>query len=152
VNRLRPIDGFTLPDLMIALVITAILLSLALPAYGAYVVRARRAEAQAHMLALLQLQERHFARHYRYLAFSADLPAPADSGMRWWSGSSPKQSAFEFSARPCEGFTLQQCVVIDADPGTTRVNPDLRDEECGSLSISSRGERRSATASPRCWP
>jgi type IV pilus assembly protein PilE len=148
----RPTAGFTLLDVMIALVITAILLSLALPAYGAYVVRARRAGAQAHMLELLQLQERHFARHYRYLAFSADLPAPADSGMRWWSGDVPARSAFEFSARPCDGFTLQQCVVVDAVPGTARVNPSLRDEECGTLSVSSRGERRSATDNARCWP
>ena len=143
--------GLSLLELLVALAITAILASVAIPSYGGYVARARRVEGQSHMVALLQLQERHFNRHYRYLAFSADEPAPPESGMHWWSGALAADSAYEFSAVPCEGYTLQQCVLIRAQPATSRVSQVLRGDRCGTLEADSRGKRSAAIESRRCW-
>lgn len=144
--------GSTLVELMVVLVIGAILAAFAFPSYAGYVTRARRVEAQAHMMSLLQLQERHFARHYSYLPFSADEPAEQATGMQWWTGPAPADSAYEFSAVPCKVHSLQQCVRIRADPGTARVNRSFADRECGALEMDSLGGRSSAVQSKGCWP
>jgi type IV pilus assembly protein PilE len=143
--------GFTLIELMIVLVIAGILASIAYPSYAAYVTRARRVEAQAYLMDLLQAQERHFNRHTTYLAYSADDQSE-ESEMHWWHGPSPADSAYEFSARACEGYTLQQCVLVRATPGTDRVSRSFSDPECGTLEASSLGERTASGPQRRCWP
>lgn len=144
--------GFTLVEMMVAMVIAAILLALAFPSYAGYVTRARRIAAQSHMLALLQQQERHFARSNTYLDFSAVHPADPSTQMQWWAGPAPADSAYEFSASACEGYTLQQCVRIRAEPGTQRVNPSFTDPECGTLEMDSFGARSAALEAKGCWP
>jgi type IV pilus assembly protein PilE len=143
--------GFTLIELLVGLLIGAILVALAFPSYAGYVTRARRVEAQSHMMALLQLQERHFGVAYRYLAFSAEHPAQPETGMRWWTGPAPADSAYEYAGLPCESHTLQQCVRIRATPGTARVNRFFSDDECGVLEADSQGARSASGPGKGCW-
>jgi type IV pilus assembly protein PilE len=53
--------GFTLIELMITIVVLAILVSIAYPAYQDQMRKARRAEAQIALIELANLEERYFA-------------------------------------------------------------------------------------------
>lgn len=62
---IRP-RGFTLLELMVVTAIVAILAAMAIPSYGRYTSRARRAEGQALLMQIANAQERYYAVHHRY--------------------------------------------------------------------------------------
>jgi type IV pilus assembly protein PilE len=68
--------GFSLLELLIALGITAILATLALPSYRQALQRASRQEARLALLRIQGQQERHFTDHFHY---ATQLEAPADA-------------------------------------------------------------------------
>jgi type IV pilus assembly protein PilE len=77
--------AFGLIELMAAVAIIAIMASIALPAYGQYMVRANRAAAQAHLLDLAQIQQQYRADNRAYAATLDDLgtPTPAAVASRY---------------------------------------------------------------------
>ena len=68
------VAGFTLIELLIALVIAAILASIAWPSYQKSVQRGRRSDAMAALAELSQAQERWRANNTQYQSAIADLP------------------------------------------------------------------------------
>lgn len=155
--------GFSLVELLAVLAIVSLLLSLALPAYRGQVLRAKRVQGQAALLKTMQQQERYYSQHNRYLAFSAGAGGADGTGggaqaaqFAWWSGEGGEEgaarSAYELDAAACPGSTIAQCVLLRARPGTERVDRQFRDTECGTLTLSSTGERGSAGPEALCWP
>ena len=59
-------NGFTLIEMMIAVVVIAILAAIALPAYQDYVRKARRSDAMDALLLIQNLQERYRANNPTY--------------------------------------------------------------------------------------
>jgi len=152
---LKSTGGFTLIELLAALVIVALLLALAAPAYHAHIVRARRVQGQATLLKLMQQQERYYAQNNTYLAFSAASQDPQGRQFQWWSGDEAEEgavrSAYEIDAMACPELAITQCVQLRARPGTSRVDQQFRDADCGVLTLSSTGERGSSGPAARCW-
>ncbi|MGE5198461.1 MAG: type IV pilin protein [Rhodospirillaceae bacterium] len=66
-------QGITLIELMIVVVIVAILASIAVPSYSAYIVRSNRRAAQATMMEIAARQHQLFAANRAYAASAADL-------------------------------------------------------------------------------
>ncbi|QNB01401.1 type IV pilin protein [Massilia sp. Se16.2.3] len=141
--------GFSLIELMVVLVILSLLAVVAFPSYSSYVNRARRLEGQVALVDAMQQQEHHHALHHSYVAFSAAAPR---EGLRWWSGNSALDSAYELDAEACPGSELRDCVLLRARPGTPNVDVRYRDAECGVLTLSSRGEQGADGPGKRCWP
>jgi len=56
----RPVQGFTLIELMITVAVIALLATIALPSYRGYVVRANRTDAQQTLLRAAQALERYY--------------------------------------------------------------------------------------------
>jgi type IV pilus assembly protein PilE len=146
------IPGFSLIELLAALAIMSLLLALAVPAYHGHVVRAKRVQGQAALLRLMQQQERYYSQNNRYLAFSSASPAPQAQAFPWWSGEGGAAgSAYEIEALACPGLSIGQCVLLRATPGTSKVDAQFQDADCGVLSLSSTGQRGSSGPASHCW-
>lgn len=144
--------GFSLVELMVVLVVVALLGAFAYPTYAGHVRKARRIEAQVALVDALLLQERYFAQHNAYLAFSADAPDAQDGRFKWWLGAAARDSAYEIDAYACPGHALSACVELRARPGTSRVDASFNDPECGTLTYNSAGVQAASGPAARCWP
>jgi type IV pilus assembly protein PilE len=148
--------GFTLIEVLIVLAILGILAALVVPSYAGYIARTRRTEGQVALIEAMQRQERYFARHNTYVAFSADAAEP-QAEFNWWSGDNAARSAYELDGHACPGLTLAECIEIRARPGTSRVDSSFRDPDCGALTLDSLGNHgaggaQEGQAGGRCWP
>jgi type IV pilus assembly protein PilE len=77
----QPADsrGFTLIEVMIAVVIIGILAAIALPAYQEYVRQSRRADGQAALMALQLAQEKFRANNTTYASSTATVGVASTS-------------------------------------------------------------------------
>ena len=144
--------GFTLVEVMIALVVVAILTTLAYPSYAGYITKTRRIEGQIALLEAMQQQERYFMRNNRYLAFSAASTEPAERQFRAWSGTSAARSAYEVDGYACPGRAIADCIELRATPGTAQVDSGFSDAACGVLTLDSAGRRSASGTAAHCWP
>lgn len=103
--------GFTLIEVMIVVVIIGILASIAYPSYTNYVLRTNRAEGAAHIMRVLQAQERHHSQNMTYTATLSDLGIPETSETN-------RYRITEVAA--CTGTTLARCIEVTA----TAARPD----------------------------
>lgn len=144
--------GFSSIELLIVLVVMGILSAVALPAYQRYVIRAKRAEAEAALEQLMQQQERYYTLNNSYIAFSADAQDPAARAFKWWSGTSAATSAYELAGKACDDAPIAECIQLTATPGTDQVDRQFRDDDCQQLTLISTGLRLASGAAARCWP
>ena len=140
--------GFTLIEVLVALLIVSILASIAWPNYAAYLTKTRRMEGKVALIMAMQQQEQHHALHHSYVAFSSAAPV---AGLPWWSGTAAGASYYELDAEACPARTLRDCVQLRASPGTANVDVRFRDAECGTLTLLSTGEQGASGPSKRCW-
>lgn len=81
--------GFTLIELMVTLVIVSILLTIAVPSYRQYVIRGKRAAAQAAMMDIANRQQqfllanRAYANKATLAANGYQLPADLNDSYTW---------------------------------------------------------------------
>jgi type IV pilus assembly protein PilE len=144
--------GFTLIELLVVVAILMVLTAISYPAYTRYVIKVRRAEAQATLLELMQKQERYFTQHNTYLVFSSQSSDPDAKHFRWWSGARPASSGYELHGEACADEPIERCIVLKAVPGTDRVDKSFRDPDCGVLALHSIGRRESEGLERICWP
>jgi len=144
--------GFSAIELMMVLAVAAILAAAALPAYQRYVIRAKRAEAEAALEQLMQQQERYYTLNNSYIAFASDAQDPAARAFKWWSGGSAATSAYELLGKACDDAPITDCIQLIATPGTDQVDRQFRDDDCQRLTLISNGLRLASGAAARCWP
>jgi type IV pilus assembly protein PilE len=79
--RVRRNKGFTLAELLTALVVVAVLTAVAVPMWRVHLLRVRREDAIAALIALQAAQDRYFGQHARYAtADQLGLKARSDRG------------------------------------------------------------------------
>lgn len=129
--------GFTLIESMIALAVAAILAAVALPGYKQYVARARRAEAKAALLQVVQWMERANTANGEY-----PTGQPTQTMLR---ALKPAHYTLSLPSSTASGFTVQ----------ATRANAMLNDA-CGDLTLTHTGLRsatghRVGNVASECW-
>jgi len=62
-HYLRTVHGFTLVEILVTIMISAILASIAVPIYSGYLLRARKVDCQVSVVNLLRTQELYYAEH-----------------------------------------------------------------------------------------
>jgi type IV pilus assembly protein PilE len=142
----RPPGGFTLVELMIALVVVAILAAIAIPGYRAYVLRAGRAEGTTALLRAQSAQEKFFVQYGRYAPALAPAP-PEGLGLPV----STEGGRYGLSLAITEGGAGFR-VTATVQPGS----PQADDARCASLTVDHnglRGARNSADEdnTRECW-
>lgn len=141
--------GFTLIQVIVALVIVAILAAIALPSYQEAVRKGKRTEGRAALYQLMQQEERFYTLRNSYIRFSSASTGEDEKQFKWFSGNTPATSAYEIRAEACPGDTIRNCVLLTAKPGTTMVDSNFDDPVCGELSLASTGEKKAN--STECW-
>lgn len=142
---LRRTGGFTLLELMIALVIVAVLLMSALPSYREHVLRTRRALARAELQKIVVRQEQFFIERRAYAASLTDLGYPA----------SPYAIDANGNPRlPSDGNGIYLIQLATATGSyTLYATPALTDSRCGGFGLDSLGTRTvsGTSGAAYCW-
>lgn len=145
----KVVQGFTLVEAVVALLLFAVLAGIAYPTYVDAVRKGKRVEGRAAMFLLMQQQERYYSQHNTYVAFSVSSTDAGSGQFKWYSGSSPKASAYEIKAEACDQGSIRDCVQLVAMPGTGNVDGRHEDPVCGRLILISTGTR--SARRPDCW-
>ena len=124
--------GFTLLELVIAVVIISVLAALAIGNYTDYVMRSRRAEATVALMEMANLQTQFFANNLTYTTALASLPYPTASLEGHYVLSVPVGNATNFTVR--------------ADATGSQATQDT---DCSWFQLSSFGVKTSESAD--CW-
>jgi len=144
----RELSGFSLLEMMVALVVAGILFFVALPAYQQAVVKSTRSAARATLLEVIARQEQYFVNHKRYAVDLAALglsePYHVDNR---GGASTPANASYRIRLEMAEG-----------EYGGARAEPLNRqadDDSCMAFSLSRLGVRAvsgTLSESPgECW-
>ena len=115
----RQLAGFTLIELMIAVVVVAVLAAIALPSYQSSVRKARRADAMDAAVGVQHAQERHRSNHTAYAATLAAMGLSVSSTNSYYGA--------VLSAVSANGYTL----TLTAASGA----PQASDAGCTALTV-----------------
>lgn len=153
---MRKQNGFTLIELMIVVVIVSIIIAFAYPSYRDSVLKSRRTEAQAGLLACLALQERWFTRNTSY-ANSASVAS--NSNLFGTKCSSTDNGYYNIGitvggAATVNSVTRYSTLTLTATPTTKGGQND--DTTCASLTLTQAGTKGatdsgSNTTTSECW-
>jgi len=112
------ITGFTLIELMIVITIIGILASIAYPSYTEYVLRAKRGDGKAAILAAQLAQEKYRANNISYLAVSSTASNDSYYNYAVSIADATKSTSYIITATPT--FTDSACenLVLTVSGGT----------------------------------
>jgi len=134
--------GFSLIELMIAVVVVGLLMSIAYPSYTSYVQRARRSDGISLLMDVAARQERFFGDNNTYTTTLTALG---------FGSATPASTQGNYRASVAAGATtsITTSYLITATPVAT-------DSTCGNLTLDSRGTKGTSVSSDaaviaRCW-
>jgi type IV pilus assembly protein PilE len=132
-SRYQTDRGFTLTELLIAIAVVSILVSIAVPSYRQYIVRGKRTAAQAVMMDIANREQQYLLANREYAdketleANGFSLPAEVRENYTWEIDPTP-----DGSGRPSFVITF------------TGIGSQEADNSPGPLTLSSSGEKTPA--------
>jgi type IV pilus assembly protein PilE len=154
-TNFRPEQGFTLIELMIAVVVTAILATIAVTSYSSFVLKAHRTEAKSALLDLASLEERYLSTNNCYTATATALGYSATWTGTVGNGYYQVTLPITFS---CGSVATANSPAIPASFTITAlpIGNQLKDTACVSFTVTSTGSRTAtmqggADNTATCW-
>lgn len=153
--------GFTLIEVMIAVVIVAILATVAVPSYRGYVLRANRTVAKSALSEVVSRQAGYMAEAKRYATKFSKLGWNPDDTLyvdREGNFRDTNTTGSVYSLALKGGATSSTCPAT-GDPSSggytvvaTPINAQTADTKCGAMCLSSTGIKSAGgTAPSECW-
>jgi type IV pilus assembly protein PilE len=149
--------GFTLIELMIAVVIVGILASIAIPSYRENVRKGRRSDAEAALSGLAGAMERHYSLNYTYCD-AADATGAAVANCGDAATNDDGAPSIFATQSPIDGSTQYYNLTIAVgNAGTTytlSATPinDQAADRCGTLTLTNAGVRGAPSLDvATCW-
>jgi type IV pilus assembly protein PilE len=143
--------GFTLVELLTAMVIAAILLAVAIPSYRAQTQKSRRTEAKTALLDMASREERFNSTNSSYSSTPSDLGYPGAWPLKVGSGYYQITACVAANTACATDAGKGQAFLLKADP----VGAQTGDAQCGSFTLDSTGlQNVSGTSSgtpSNCW-
>lgn len=113
-NKRTKLNGFTLIELMIVVVVVGILAAVAYPSYREHIKKSRRADAQSALMAFAQAMERHRTKNFTYVGaadgstgapniFPAQIPVDGNQKTYTLSATDLGVSTYTLTAKPIPG-------------------------------------------------
>jgi type IV pilus assembly protein PilE len=147
--------GFTLIELVVAMVVAAILVAIAIPSYTTYVLKAHRTEAKAALLDLASLEERYFTTANIY----STLPSDLGYGTQTWPVT--VGSGYYAVQTPTVVLAVAPTATTTGTPATftltaVAIGNQTKDTACYTFKVTSAGVRQALTQggvdnSATCW-
>lgn len=141
-------SGVTLIELMVVVVIVAMLAAIAYPSYTQFVMRSKRQAAKNMLYTIADRQEQYYQDNKSYaedlatLGFGADSIGLDTSGERADAGAANLTYIVDLADATPTSYTVQ------AVPQNQQAE---RDTACGTLSVTSTGERTATGDGANCW-
>jgi type IV pilus assembly protein PilE len=130
--------GFTLIELMIAIMVIGILIAIAYPNYMSHLVKTRRSDAQSTLTSFANTMERYYTQNNSYLGAGTDANTNGDLSSAGAPTIFPTQS-------PIDGNTKYYNLTIEDSTATSyilRATPIGLQASDGYLELLSTGQRR----------
>lgn len=153
-QKRKAAKGFTLVEVLVAVVIVSILATIAIPSYQNYILRNNRAMVKRTLTDLVTRQEAQFLRARQYASSLQTLVSSesAAATQLWVESSGALRSSLTTAslyridlACTAAGTNSCQSFVLTA----TAVGSQTRDSACPSFTLASNGARTPATGD--CW-
>jgi len=148
----RALRGFTLIELVVAMVVSAILLAIAIPSYQSYVLKSHRTDAKSALLDLASMEERYFSTNNVYSQLPTDLgygtaafPIPS-VGSGYYS---VNQTVFTPAAPPSAASPAGTPAYYQFT--ATAIGNQVKDTACLTFTVDSTGVQTSAPSATGCW-
>jgi type IV pilus assembly protein PilE len=146
----RRVAGFTLIELMVTLVVAAILVSIAVPAYQTQVRKSRRTEARNAVMDLAGREERYYSVNNAYTNVALELGYGKDNtvisgqpiGSGYYTVSVELQAPDPAATPPARaGFKIT----------ATAAGTQLKDAPCQKFVVDEVGTQTSTPSATECW-
>jgi type IV pilus assembly protein PilE len=157
--RAKYAAGFTLVELIVAMVILATLAAIAIPSYNSYVLKAHRSEVKSALLDAASLEERYFSTSNVYTANPMNLGYgvaamnfPVGNGGYYLIQSIVVNNAVAPTPLIPGGTPANYLITAVTNPATMQVN----DTACAVFTINSAGQQTALNSggvdnTANCW-
>jgi type IV pilus assembly protein PilE len=156
-QTIRLSRGFSLIELLIAIVIGAILVSIAIPSYRSYVLKSHRTDAKTALLDMASLEERFFTTQNVYSVATTDLGYSGAWPVNVGSSGAPDYQIQTPVVNPAAAPSPLSLAGTPATFSITALPVGMQalDTACASLTISSGGVQTATGTDPNpnvdCW-
>lgn len=141
--------GFTLPEVMVTVLIVGVLVAIALPSYRGYVLRGNRAAGKAQLQEITARQENYFG---EYKSYATTLAALGYAGDPLYVGGDGSQSDTD-STNAVYRVSLQSATSLSYTAQALPIHQQTGDSACATLSLTNTGVRGASGSSgaTECW-
>jgi type IV pilus assembly protein PilE len=149
-TRVSAPGGFTLVELLVAMVIAGILLAIAIPGYNGYIRKGHRTDAKTALLDMASMEERYFSTQNIYSQLTTDLgytgawPVTVGSGYY-------QVSITQFTAATAPTAALPGGTPASYTLQALPIGDQVNDTACTSFTLTSQGVQSSTPAGGSCW-